>query len=107
MSLRTEITDVAGRAVLVLTGPVDLATVPALQNALARMAVDHPGETLAVDVDGVDGVDDVGLGVLLGAAGRARRKSGDLVIVCSNPALRGQFELTGLDRAITVVTRLP
>ena len=102
MPLRTETVDVAGRAVVVLTGSVDLATVPTLQNALGRVIVDHPGERIAVDVDAVDALDDIGLGILLGAAGRARRGGGDVVVVCGNARLREQFELTGLDRAITV-----
>ena len=106
MSLRTEITDVAGRAVVVLTGSVDLSTVPTLQNALARVIVERPGETVAVDLDSVDTVDDVALGILLGAAGRARRNGGDVVIVCANEHLRERFGFTGLDRAITVTTSL-
>jgi anti-anti-sigma factor len=102
MSLRAEVTDVAGRSVVVLAGSVDLSTVPTLQNALARAVVEHTGEVVAVDLDAVDTVDDVALGILLGAAGRARRSGGDLVVVCRNERLRNQFALTGLDRAITV-----
>ena len=106
MSLRAEVTDVAGRAVVVLAGSVDLSTVPTLQNALARAVVEHAGEVVAVDLDAVDTVDDVALGILLGAAGRARRSGGDVVIVCATEHLREKFTLTGLDRAITVTTSL-
>lgn len=106
MSLRAETTDVAGRAVVVLSGSVDLSTVPTLQNVLARVVVERPGETVAVDLDGIDTVDDVGLGILLGAAGRARRNGGDVVIVCANDHLRDKFAVTGLDRAITVTMSL-
>lgn len=102
MPLRAEITDVAGRAVLVLAGGVDLSTVPTMQNALARVIVERAGETITVDLDSVDGIDDVGLGILLGAAGRARRNGGDIEIVCGNARLRDRFAITGLDRAITV-----
>lgn len=106
MSLRADTTEVSGRAVVLLTGSVDLATVPTLQNALGRVLVEHPGETIAVDLDGVDALDDIGLGILLGAAGRARRNGGDVVIVCGNATLRERFALTGLDRAITVSAAL-
>lgn len=106
MSLRADVTEVSGRVVVSLTGSVDLSTVPALQNTLGRALVDHSGETVAVDLDGVDAVDDVGLGILLGAAGRARRNGGDIVIVCSNTTLRDRFTLTGLDRAITITSSL-
>ena len=88
------------------TGPVDLSTVPTLQNALARVVAERPGERIAVDLDAVDALDDVGLGILLGAAGRARRSGGDIVIVCANDRLRDRFGLTGLDRAITVTSSI-
>lgn len=102
MTLRAETTEVGGRVVVVLTGSVDLSTVPTLQNALARAIVDHPAETVAVDLDVVDTVDDIALGILLGAAGRARRNGGDVEIVCASDHLREKFAVTGLDRAITV-----
>jgi anti-sigma B factor antagonist len=61
---------------------------------------------VAVDLDGVDVLDDSGLGALLGAAGRARRTGGDLVVVASDQRLRDRFTLTGLDRAVDVVDQL-
>lgn len=106
MSLRADATEVSGRLVISLTGSVDLSTVPTLQNTLGRVLVEHPGETVAVDLDGVDALDDIGLGILLGAAGRARRSGGDVVIVCSNESFRERFALTGLDRAITITLSL-
>ena len=102
MSLRVEVADVAGRPVVVLNGSLDLSTVPVLQNALTRVVVDRPGATIAVDLDAVDALDDIGLGILLGAAGRARRGGGDIVIVCNVASLTERFAITGLDRAISV-----
>jgi anti-sigma B factor antagonist len=95
--------DVVGAVpVLSLTGSVDLATVAELRDLLLRFTTDHQGEQLAVDLDGVDSLDDVGLGVLLGAAGRTRQQGGDLAVVCADGQLRERFAATGLDRAITV-----
>jgi anti-sigma B factor antagonist len=88
--------------VLSLTGSVDLATVANLRDLLVRTISDHAGRTVVVDLDGVDALDDVGLGVLLGAAGRARQAGGDLVVVCASEHLRARFSVTGLDRAIDV-----
>jgi anti-sigma B factor antagonist len=88
--------------VLSLTGTVDLATVAKLRDLLVRTISDHAGRTVVVELDGVDGLDDVGLGVLLGAAGRARQAGGDLAVVCASEHLRSRFTLTGLDRAINV-----
>ena len=97
---------VAGRPVVALSGSVDLATVPSLHNALSTAIVDHPAATIAVDLQGVEAVDDVALGVLLGAAGKARRAGGDLVVVTTDEALRQRLALTGFDRAITVTNSL-
>jgi anti-sigma B factor antagonist len=88
--------------VLSLTGSVDLATVAVLRDLLLRLAAEHPGQRVAVDLDGVDTLDDTGLGVLLGVAGRARQNGGDVVIVCRSAHVRERFTLTGLDRAVAV-----
>ena len=89
--------------VLSLTGsgrPGDGAD--AARRCWCALVADHAGRPVAVDLDGVDALDDVGLGVLLGAAGRARQAGGDLVVVCASEHLRERFTLTGLDRAINV-----
>lgn len=99
-------TTVAGTTVLAVVGDVDLATVPRLHDALTRLVGDHPGGCVAIDLDGVGVLDDSGLGVVLGAAGRARESGGDLVVICSDARLRARLSLTGLDRAITVRSTL-
>jgi anti-sigma B factor antagonist len=106
VDLRCRHTTVGGTAVLSLTGEIDLATVPVLRNALVRLVGDAPGATVGVDLDGVTVLDDTGLGVLLGAAGRAREHGGDLVVVCTTPRLLERFERSGLARAIEVRDRL-
>jgi anti-sigma B factor antagonist len=97
---------VAGMPALVVTGEIDLASVPMLHGALLRLVADHHGTTVAVDLDGVNVLDDTGLGVLLGAAGRAREQQGDLVVVCTTPRLLQRFQISGLARAIEVRDRL-
>lgn len=95
---------VAGRSVLAIAGEIDLATVPQLHNALARAVNDHT--FVIVDVDGVYACDDTGLGVLLGAAGRAREAGGDLTVVCSDGPFRSRLARTGFDRAVTVTASI-
>lgn len=87
---------------LSLVGDIDLSTVPLVHQALAQLVDDHRAQVVAVDLDGVVTMDDVGFGIVLGAAGRARDHGGDLVIVCSGGRLRDRLSLTGLDRAVTV-----
>ena len=94
-----------GRAVLGLSGEIDLATIPRLHDALTRfLATAEPSTAFVVDVDGVYVCDDTGLGVLLGAASRARVAGGELVVVCSPGALRERLAQTRFDRAVTVVS---
>lgn len=89
-----------------VSGDLDLGTLPMFQTAVARLIADHLGATVAVDLDGVTVLDDAGLGVLLGAAGRAREHGGDLVIVCTTPRWLERFARSRLDRAVDVRPRL-
>lgn len=103
MLLRAEVSDVAGVPVVALTGRVDLSTIPTLQNSLVRAIAANIGKVVAVDFDGVDALDDTGIGILVGAAGRARGSGGDIVVVCTNDALLRRFAITRIDQAITIV----
>ena len=103
MQLRVDVELVGDVPVVVLDGVVDLATIPALQDQLVRATQSHPSRTIAVDLDQVTALDDCGLGVLLGAAGRARESGGDLVLVCSSDRVRARLSATRLDRAIDVL----
>jgi anti-sigma B factor antagonist len=102
MDLVCRLTTLGPRPVLHVSGEVDLATAPLLRDQLARAVSLHPACTITVDLDGVTALDDTGLGVLMGAAGRAREHGGDVDLVCTNERLRARLAVTGLDRAITV-----
>lgn len=106
MDLHCRISAVGALPTLQVDGELDLASVPQFQAALHRLVGNSPGATVAVDVDGLNVLDDTALGVLLGAAGRARQHGGDLVVVCTVPRLLDRFELTGLMRAVDVRERL-
>ncbi|CAN5426368.1 hypothetical protein BH23ACT3_BH23ACT3_16920 [soil metagenome] len=97
---------VASTPVVSVEGVIDLATIPALHGHLLRAVADHPGSTVVIDLDAVTALDDCGLGILLGAAGRARETGGDLCVVANSDRLRERFRSTGLDRAIEVRERL-
>jgi anti-sigma B factor antagonist len=106
VDLRCRLTAVGAQPVIVIEGAIDLATLPTLRDELSRAVYRHRGLTLLVDLDGVTVLDDIGLGVLLGAAGAARQSGGELEVVCSLPPLVSRFALTGLDRAIAVRQRV-
>jgi anti-anti-sigma factor len=102
VQLSTRIDDVAGSIVVAVDGIVDLSTVGRLHDDLARALRQHPGVSLIVDLDAVGGLDDTGLGVLLGAAAAARNAGGDLQVVCTRPALLARLTHTRFDRAVDV-----
>jgi len=104
MELVIRQTRVGATPVLQLSGEVDLATLPRLADALMRFAVE--AIVAAVDVDGVHVMDDTALGLLLGAAGRARQAGGDIVVICNEGLLRDRLALTGFDRAVRVADRI-
>jgi anti-anti-sigma factor len=100
--MRAAVSSVGGSVVVTVEGIVDLAAVGALRDDLTRAIRRHPGQTIAVDLDAADSIDDTGLGVLLGAAATARDSGGDLVVVCNRPALRSRLETSRFDRAVEV-----
>ena len=105
MELICSLTVLGDLPVLQVSGEIDLATLPYFRDQLTRAISHHGGTTLLVDLDGVTALDDTGLGMLLGAAGRARELQGDVMLVCTSERLRKRFARTGLDRAIEVLDR--
>lgn len=87
---------------LIVEGDVDLSTVPQLQDSLTRLVNESRGQTSVVDLDGVTLLDDTALGILLGAAGRARSSGGELIVVCTSEKLRLRFAETRFDQAVHV-----
>ncbi len=103
MELSLRRSRVGDRHVLMVTGDVDIVSIPRFNDALSRLVTDGKGSTVVVDLDGAGLVDDAGFGLLLGAAGRARAAAGDLVVVSTEARLRQRLTDTGFDRAVTVV----
>jgi anti-anti-sigma factor len=89
--------------VVALGGTADLGSAPALHGALARLVIGHPGSVVAVDLDGLEVLDDTALGVILGAAGRARSAGGDLLVVTTGERIRARLSQTRFDRAVEVL----
>lgn len=106
MELVCSLTVLGDLPVLQASGEIDLATLPYFHDQLNRAISLHVGAEVFVDLDGVTALDDTGIGMLLGAAGRAREHGGDLLLVCNSDRLRSRFSLTGLDRAMVVQARV-
>jgi len=90
----------AGRwDLLCVVGDMDLATIPALRQALDR--TESPD--VAVDLSGVDHLDPVTLGVLFVGSLRARRAGGRFAVVCPAGPARDLLVELGVDRLLEVL----
>lgn len=91
---------------LLVAGAINLATVPALSSELTQR-IQAAGKTkVVIDLDAVTSIDDIGLGVLLGAAATGRARGVEVALHTEDDALRERLSITGVDRAIHVEPRI-
>ena len=88
--------------VIALRGELDVATVPALEEAL-RAALDAGRTALAIDLLELTFLDSTGLMVLLNGLRRVMRQDGRLVLACTNPTVLRLLDVTGTSSTFTVV----
>lgn len=101
LDLQLEPIDAGDCAVVRVCGDIDISTAPGLRAALDRPDTDH----MVVDLRGVAFLDSTGLGVLVGALKRLRRRGGSLKVVADRGGrVRRLFELTNLSRAFDLQT---
>src|SRR5438034_872071 len=93
-----------GCTIVTPAGELDIATTPQLRECLLALLPAHPA--LVIDLDQLSFCDATGLGVLVGAANRARANRTSLHLVCSRPGIRRLFELTGLARRLPLARTL-
>lgn len=106
MEMELRRTIVGTRHVLVVNGDVDLVSLPRFNDALARLVNDSESSTVVVDLDGAGMFEDAALGLLLGAAGRARSSGGNLVVVSTETRMRERLGLNGFDKAVVVANNV-
>ncbi len=93
MQLSSSIIRDGSQTVLVFEGEIDLATVPTCSDMLTKFVDDHPESNISVDLRQVTALDDVGVGVILGAVARARTAGSQLALVIDDPQMRVRFGL--------------
>lgn len=92
-----------GTRVIALRGELDVATVGRLRAALAPIVEDETVVRVVVDLVEVTFIDSTGLMTLLNALRRLVRRSGRLVLACSNPTVLRLFEATRTDATFEIV----
>lgn len=82
-------------AILVVSGEVDIATCPVLRRAIDSVLGTGRADVV-IDVAGVEFIDAMGIGVLIRAAGEARRAGGRLVLRAPSRAVHRMLGLLQL-----------
>ena len=97
-----------GRQQLVLhvEGDVSMSTLPRLTDSLNRELAAATAPTVLVDIDSVGVIDDAGLGILMGFAGRVRSSGRSVAVVASLARLRQRLSESGFDRAVDVASSI-
>jgi anti-sigma B factor antagonist len=85
-----------GARVVSVMGEVDVATAPALEQALHE-SVDEGSDEVIVDLTGCTFLDSAGLRALLAARGRLEHSDQRLPLVMSSPSVMRIFQITHFD----------
>jgi anti-anti-sigma factor len=98
--------DVGRWRVLAVTGEIDLATLPKVRTELQREASRSAGESmpLMIDLTECDLIDSVGLGILVGAARRAREVGREFCVVAPHDPVARILRVSRVDEIIDVRT---
>jgi len=92
-------------ACFALEGELDAFTGPELREELGQ-ALEAGVCRLLVDVSGVEYMDSVGLGILVGMAKRAVEAGGGLAVISPRDNVRRVFEVSGTRELLNVVDSL-
>lgn len=99
------VVDREGEAVVVVAGEVDLATAGLLRQMIDS-ACDR-AERVVVDLTATTFIDSSGLAVVIHAFERLGGRAGAVTVIASHRNVRQVFEVSGLDRLVTVISRHP
>lgn len=83
-----------------IRGEIDAYTAPALRTELIAVIEDREASTVVLDLAAVTFLDSTGLGTIVGALRRLRKRNGHLVIVSPPASAARIFQHTGLDSVL-------
>jgi anti-sigma B factor antagonist len=90
-----------GIDVIDVAGEIDVSTAPRLRALLIDLTSKNSCH-LVVDLAKVQFLDSAGVGVLVGAAKRARANDSSLVLVCTQARILKVFKITGLTKVFAI-----
>jgi anti-sigma B factor antagonist len=93
--------DLPAAAGVAIRGEVDVAAVPALEQAL-ESAIETTAGGLALDLSGVEFLDSSGLLAVLNARGLLAREGRALAVVCPPGPVRQLLELAGVAELLVI-----
>lgn len=98
-TMTTSVTERTEATVLTVAGDVDLATAPALENAIDAALAAKP-TALVIDLAAVSFLASAGMAVLVGA----HKRAGDtrIAVVADGPATSRQLKVTSLDQVFAL-----
>jgi anti-sigma B factor antagonist len=85
---------------IALAGEFDMYTVPEFRHDL-HACIERGAAEVIVDLSATTFIDSTFLGVLLGGMRRLRERDAEISVVCPD-SIRKTFEITGLDRVLTI-----
>jgi anti-sigma B factor antagonist len=85
---------------IALSGEFDMHTSPEFKHDL-HTCIEHGADEVIIDLSAASFIDSTFLGIVLGGRKRLRERGGEIRLVCPD-SLRRIFEVTGLDRVLTI-----
>ena len=85
---------------IALAGEFDMYTAPEFRHDL-HACIEHGASEVIVDLGATTFIDSTFLGVLLGGMRSLRERGGEISVACPD-SIRKIFEITGLDRVLTI-----
>jgi anti-sigma B factor antagonist len=90
------------RALVALSGELDISTGMRLETDLERVERDTP-EVIVLDLRGLDFMDSTGLRIIINADARARESGRRLVLIRGNDMVQRLLSVTRLDERLEIV----
>ncbi|MFC8530385.1 STAS domain-containing protein [Nocardia sp. NPDC057227] len=102
--MTTSVSSREGATVLAVAGEVDLATAPALENAIDAILGEKPA-SLIIDLTEVSFLASAGMATLVAAHQRAGESTA-IAVVADGPATSRQLKMTSLDQVFSLYATL-